>query len=355
MKFKIIIILAFGFVMSCTDHFEDLNTDTKHPASVKAESLFTSAQERFYNILNSSNVNNNVTRLYAQYWSQTTYPDESQYNMVSRNNSFNWSTRLYRDVLKDLDEAKKLLSSFSPVGPDAIAHKNKLAIIEFNEIHAYMTLVDLMGDTPYSEALDFANPAPKYDDAATIYADLATRLDKVISDLSGDVSFSSTEDLVNQGDVAKWKAAANSLKLRMAMRLADVDPAKSKAMAESAAAGVMTSNDDNLSIEYITTPPYTNPVYEDLVLSGRTDFVASNTFVDRLNELNDPRKSAYFDSNLKDTLGNVVYKGGDYGNANAFDQSTHLGDALYTAGQSRRTVLSYSKVRFLLAEAAARG
>lgn len=353
MKNKFYFILFLFVISACsTSDFEELNTDTKNPASVPGETLFANATERFYQILNSSSVNDNVFRLYAQYWAQTTYPDESQYNMVSRRNPDNWFSRIYRDVLKDLDEAKKVITSSVAVGAAGeVAKANKLAIIEINTVHAYATLVDLFGNVPYTEALNFSNPSPKYDDAKTIYLDIINRLDAAIAKLDGTGEGFASQDLIYQGDVNLWKKAANSLKLRLAMRIADVDPAKAASMATSAVqSGVISSNGENLSLDYIVTPPYTNPVYEDLVLSGRTDYVGSNTLVDKMNDLSDGRRASYFDNNL----GDGVYVGGVYGSANTYNQCIHMGAKLNSA-DNPGTVLSYAEVEFLLAEAVARG
>ncbi|MBK8628303.1 MAG: SusD/RagB family nutrient-binding outer membrane lipoprotein [Saprospiraceae bacterium] len=351
---SIYILFLLIIVSYCsTADFDSLNTDSKNPASVPGETLFTNATERFYQILNSANVNNNVCRLYAQYWAQTTYPDESQYNMITRRNPDNWFTRLYRDVLKDLDASKTIIEAQSVAGESAIKTKaNKLAIIEVNVVHAYATLVDLFGDVPYSEALDFSNPSPKYDDAKTVYFDIISRLDVAINTLNPDFNgFSSSEDLINQGDMQKWLKAANSLKLRLAMRIADIDAVKSAEMAKSAVAGgVISSNSENLSLDYIVTPPYTNPVYEDLVLSGRNDFVGANTLIDKMNTLKDGRRNSFFDSNM----GADVFVGGVYGSANTYNQASHLGSLLNTPDNAG-TVISYSEVEFLLAEAIERG
>lgn len=348
---KIVAILLFGSFLSCTDHFEELNTDKKSLASVPAESLFNNATERFYHIMNSNSVNYAVFKLYAQYQAQTTYPDESQYNMVTRNISANWFSRLYKDGLNDLKEAKALLSAQETNASTAPIQKNKLAIIAINEVQMYSTLVDLFGNVPYSTALDFENPSPSYDDAKTIYYDLFSKLDQAISDL--DVSaagFEAKNDLINQGDVAMWKKAANSLKLRLAMRIADTDAATAKTMAESAvASGVFSELSDDLSMEYISAAPYTNPAYEDFVLSGRTDFVAANTIVDVMNKNNDPRRAAFFASNLDGD-----YVGGTYGTTNSYPNSTQVGSYLQTATSSG-ILISCSEVEFLRAEAAARG
>ena len=188
---KILTILFVGSLLSCTDHFTVLNTDKKSLASVPGGSLFNNAMERFYHTMNNTNVNFNVFRLYAQYMAQTTYPEESQYNMVQRNLPDNWFQRIYRDALVDLKEARRIIAAEETNASTAPVQKNKLAVITINEVHMWHTMVDLFGDIPYTQALDFENPNPVYDDAQTIYNDLFSRLDQAIADLDGNyASFS---------------------------------------------------------------------------------------------------------------------------------------------------------------------
>ena len=98
-------------------------------------------------------------------------------------------------------------------------------------------------------------------------------------------------DLIYAGSTSHWTMLANSLKLRMGMRMADVAGSGSQAMVEAAASGVFASNADHAYIMYQSSMPNTNPLWEDLVQSGRTDFVASNTLGDVMNSSNDPRRA----------------------------------------------------------------
>ena len=151
MKKYLVVLLSISFLVTSCDVDESLNIDKKSPSQVPASGLFTNALKNLGNQANSCSVNENVYRLYAQYWAQTTYPDESQYNQVTRNIGGNiWST-MYRDVLQDLKGAKELLEG------DA-ANDTKLGIIKFLEVYAYSILVDTFGDVPYTEALDPENP-----------------------------------------------------------------------------------------------------------------------------------------------------------------------------------------------------
>lgn len=342
-KIFITILGVFTILASC-DVSESLNIDQKSPTNVPASGLFSNGLRNLFDQMNECNVNQNVLRLYSQYWAQTTYPDESQYNQITRNIGGNNFTTMYRDVLQDLKGAKELLAISNE---DDI--ENKLAIIAIVEVYAYTVLVDYFGDVPYTQALDPLNPAPAYDDAETIYLDLFSRLDAAINalDVSGS-GFAASQDPVYGGDVSKWMKAANSLKLRMAMRVADSNPSVSKQMAEAAADGVIMDNVDNFGIQYLSAAPNTNPLWVSLVQSGRDDFVGANTLIDAMNPLNDPRLPSFF------TTINGVYDGGIYGSANAASSFSSLSDLMKDPAL-QGDIITASEIHFLLAEAFERG
>ncbi|MCE6990226.1 SusD/RagB family nutrient-binding outer membrane lipoprotein [Dyadobacter sp. CY323] len=90
----------------------------------------------------------------------------------------------------------------------------------------YQRLVDAFGDVPYTEALkNNANLTPKYDDAATIYQDLVTKLDSAILIIDGaqfPKSLNSSSDPLFGGDMMRWKKFANTIKLRILIRVSGV-------------------------------------------------------------------------------------------------------------------------------------
>jgi len=322
---------------------ESLNIDQKNPSEVPAGGLFTNALKNLGDQMNSCSVNANVFRLYAQYWAQTTYPDESQYNQITRNIGGNiWNT-LYRDVLQDLKGAKELVSN------GEAPSQAQLGIIKFMEVYAFSVLVDTFGNVPFTEALEPENPSPVYDDAATIYTALASHLDEAIADLSSGAGFDASQDIAYVGNVAQWRQAAVSLKLRMAMRLADSNPSASQAMAESAfSAGPIVANADNFGINYLASAPNTNPLWVSLVQSGRKDFVAANTLVDAMNPNDDPRLPTFFQ------MYEGAYVGGTYGNANGASSNSDLSE-LIKMPDFKGDLITAAEVHFLLSEAAARG
>jgi hypothetical protein len=352
---KILIIISVFLVVSSCKKIEDLNKNIKDPENVTGESLFTGAQKNVFDQMVSANVNQNIFRLIMQQWTETTYTDESNYDLVTRSIPDNHWDVLYRDVLKDLAESKKVIAS-TTYGGDAtpLIKQNKLAIVEVMSVYTWSVLVETFGDIPYSQALDIQYKLPKYDDGLTIYKDLITRLNAAIVTLTAgedEASFGNADNMY-QGDVPSWIRFANSLKLRMGMVLADVDPAFSKTTVESAEI-LMTSNSDNARLVYGTSAPNTNPVYDDLVASGRHDFVPTNTIIDYMNSLNDPRRGAYFTQ--VDTGGtSPVYYGGIPGASNDFLAYSHVSDMIQMPN-FEAIIFDYAEVEFLLAEAAARG
>ena len=153
-KLIITIISVFTLLVSCEVN-DSLNIDQKSPTTVPAGGLFANATRNYFDLINDVNVNRNVRFLYAQYWAQTTYPDESQYNQVTRNIGGNIWNAMYRDVLQDLKGAKETIVA---EGGDT----NQEAIIAVMEVFAYSTLVETFGDVPYSESLDPLNPTSEY-------------------------------------------------------------------------------------------------------------------------------------------------------------------------------------------------
>lgn len=346
---KIFILLAVIFLMAagCTKELTSLNVDPKNPSTSPSYAFFTNAQRAFANTITSSNVNLNIFRLITQYWQETTYTDESNYDLATREiNDAVWNA-LYRDALRDFQEAKTLIPSDVS---DATVQKNQLAITEILQIYAFYYLVTTYGNIPYSQALDISNAFPVYDDAATAYNDLLTRLDAAINNLDVAGKSFGSADIIYGGDVALWKKFGNSLKLKMGMTIADADLAKAKTVVESAAtSGVFTSNDDNAKFAYLGAPPNTNPIWVDLVQSGRQDFVAATTIVNEMKTRNDPRISLYFTVD-----GSNGYSGLAPGVAGSYSAFSKPDEAI-VAPDFPTTVLDYAEVEFLLAEAIQRG
>jgi hypothetical protein len=353
MKNRLLILIPIlSMFASCTDDITGLNTDTKRPTMTDATYLFTNAEHALVDQVTSTSVNVNVFRLYAQQWTEVQYPQESQYDFSRNIPDTHWNV-YYRDVLRDFKEAKSLLTQLKADAnaEEAAIIDNKIAVIDILSAYAYNTLVDTFGDIPYTQALDISgNPLPKYDDAETIYRDLLAKLDAASDALDTSVESFGAADLIYGGNTGKWAKFANSLRLRMAINMHDVDATYASAQVLAAEAdGLMTSSADGTYMTYAETQPNANPLYVDLVASGRNDFLPADTFVNKMNALGDPRRPKYF--TLYD---DGTYKGGVYGALNTYGSFSHLTETIKEPTYPG-VLFTYSEVEFLLAEAAARG
>lgn len=358
MKKIFIFIITVTTLIACSNDLENLNKNIKDPNDVPGEALFTSAQKSLVDQMTSTNVNNNIFRLINQHWTETVYTDESNYDLTTRTIPEQHWQFLYKDVLKDLQQSAININNTSvPITENPLNKENKLAIIEILNVYTYAVLVETFGDVPYSQALDLNFKTPKYDDGLTIYKDLITRLNNALSKLNTDGTSFGSNDKIYNGDVSKWIKFANTLKLRMGIVISDIpsEALLAQTTVSSAAPYVFTSNSDSAKMKYLTATPNTNPLYVDLVASGRSDFVTANTLVDFMNAQNDPRRARYFDNNMDDplTLGMVEYIGGEYGASNSFPNTTHITNTIQ-APDYPGVLLDYSETEFLLAEAAER-
>lgn len=347
MKNLFLIILLLVVSTSCED-FEGWNVDTKNPSEVPADFLVTSAEYTLFLRMTSISNNYNIFRYFSQNVGSTTYQDEPNYDLRTRDLQGTFFIYLYRDILNDLADAKDIVANNSDLES---VKANKIAQIELLEVFTWHILVDTFGDVPYTEALQAieGNYLPKYDDDQAIYTDLFRRIDQALLGLEAGGTGFEDSDLIYNGDSSAWIKFANSLKLKLAVRIADADPGLASAQAASAyAAGVFESDDDNFEYPFEADPPNTNPLWTSLVQSGRSDFVIANTMVDLIVPLNDPRTPLYFEDNQ------IPYIGGEYGTNAPYANYTHIGE-YFEQSDLPGLLMSYSEVQFLVAEAAERG
>jgi hypothetical protein len=341
------IFISMCFV-SCQSDITSLNEDPKHPSTLPSENLLATAlfQSSYY--MDNPSVNFNNYRFFTQQWAEIQYPQETQYDLVTRNQPRNHFNRMYVYSLNNIKQAKINLQKEVDTNNDIKV--NKLATLEIEEIFVWENIVDTYGDVPYSETFKPDEIlTPKYDDAKTIYIDLIKRINEVIVKVKPTVKGYGPGDLVYSGDMAKWTKFANSIKLRLGINLADIDPALSKATVESAiTAGVISSDADAYKFKYDGNT-FSNPVYDNLVASNRDDFVPSELVINTMNSLSDPRMEVWF------SKVNGIYKGGVFGDLNEpYSDFSHLTE-YFRSSTTASNLLSYAEVAFLKAEAAARG
>ncbi|MGC4103065.1 SusD/RagB family nutrient-binding outer membrane lipoprotein [Ferruginibacter sp.] len=234
--------------------------------------------------------------LMAQYFAEPTYPQAQVYSTASLQVA---STGIYSGILMDLQTIINKNTNAATVADAANygSNQSQIAIARILKALVYREITDKWGDMPYSQALQgTANLTPKYDTQESIYRDLLKELTEAIAQFKGlnDVK----GDLVYNGDEAKWKKLANSLRMLIALRMSKRYPAKTdyaaiefnKAVTD--AAGYISTNADNLTVFYPgNANPYNNPWFST---ANSNDNAVSQTLTDLMNGLSDTRSGAFY-------------------------------------------------------------
>jgi len=198
-----------------------------------------------------------------------------------------------------------------------------LAWVRIIKSALFMRMTDFYGDVPYTEAgklaiSNFELNKPKYDTQKSIYEDILKTLKDeaaVLKSASADaLSFRWTRaDLAYSGNVDRWMKFANSLMLRAAMRISDVDAGLARQYAELAIAnGVITANGDNYIMRTgnSTNPDERNDYSRFLAGEGGGDperyIKLGADFVNHLKDMNDPRRNIIFGGRLNTDVSNIT-------------------------------------------------
>lgn len=159
---------------------------------------------------------------------------------------------------------------------DAVADKWTKGVGQVMEALVIAKATALYGDVPYSQAFDRGNfPAPIFDKQVDVYAALQTTLDNAIINLSATTGLAfAQQDFLYQGNVAKWKAAAYTLKARLYLHTAQYNLASSNAVL-----GIQNNSDDMLVPHGNSVRVNTNQNYDFFRVSRIGDTGFEGTFL----------------------------------------------------------------------------
>nr|WP_295923498.1 SusD/RagB family nutrient-binding outer membrane lipoprotein [uncultured Dyadobacter sp.] len=347
---KGIVIAAAGLLLTaCQDELEKTNQNPNEAIDAQPDYLLANAIKSTADITLGSDASMETTTLFIQHWAKIQYTDPDKYT-VSITNVQNVWTNLYSQGLTDFAAVIKI--------GEKTGNVNYQAVGLILKSWSFQLLTDLYGNIPYSEALKLETVlTPKYDDQKDVYIGLLNDL-KRASDLIDPAGNPISGDLVYNGNLNKWKKFANSLRLRIALRIADKDPVTAKAVVAELAANrsaLIASNDEIAQLVYLASPNQ-NPVARDR--ETRDDYRVSKSVIDQLQELKDPRLAVFANKTVDTTpTGYIGVTNGlpaDSAAKLGFTKTSKLGD-YFTAAASPAVFLNYSEVLFNLAEAAQRG
>lgn len=371
MQFKNMIKLLMSALLvvvmfSCTQDFETINDNTKSTKEVHPKYLLPTAQSIAMNHYFNCDVNDIVTGVLCQHFSQPSYADESNYNfrdgMLDRNiGEFYMALANLKEIRSYVDEADDAVFSKE-------AKEGWNLIVTTLESFCFQNITDVNGPAIYSKGFDLVgDPTPAYDSQRDIYVDLMEKLSSAVANVTNaDVDMKlGNQDIIFHGDINLWRKFANSMLLRMAMRVSDADETLSQKFFALAIApengGVISSNDENALFTYHDSPS-ANSFFESVLDGWTPGVVASNTMYDIMVSTNDPRIDMFFG-------GPWYYEGLPYGQTGTWWKYANINFDLI-AFKSYKTngywygggpedlpgiFIDYAEVEFFMAEAAVRG
>lgn len=301
--YKVFLLLSVGFISSCDSEL-DINTDPNYPGQINSGLALTAAEGSLAVVVGGELTN--LGGFYAQYHTQS--PSASQYENID---SYNLNTayandlwtELYAGCLNDL----KYVTAESEANGDTAT----LLIAEVLRAYTYQLLVDLFDDVPYSEALAGSdNITPAADSGEAIYADLIAKIDAAVAAYNANPTEAAVgdQDVIYGADMDLWIKFANTLKLKMYLRMAYTSAA------DPAAVNALLAEDNFLTEDakfdtFAETVDKGNPFYENVLAQtglGDVNHVASNTLHDFYTENADPRLEAVYRASVTGTYGSIA-------------------------------------------------
>jgi len=339
----LLIILILAIATGCKK-FDTLNTDPARPEETTPQYLLSNAEKRAADLMYAPYYNCRIGMHFAQYWTGTDKTAESRY-LLSDDGL--WSA-LYTGPLMDLQE---IANYYNRHPEERNAHM--LAVTEILKAWIFHVLTDVYTNIPYKQALDVNNyPRPEFDKGADIYMSILNSLKQQVDILQNDDSGPVTGDIIADGNTQKWIKIANALRLRIAMRMADVKPQEARVAIEAAAANTLETTDDDAFFPY-NNASATNRFPYNEADRPMVEFAVTATLIDYLKELNDPRLAIY----ARPDVATNMYRGKKYGvaeNTPLLDSLSKPGTLVYSPS-FKGYIITYAEVMFLKTEAAARG
>ncbi|RPE14245.1 SusD/RagB family nutrient-binding outer membrane lipoprotein [Chitinophaga lutea] len=280
-------LLVASLLSSCTGKFDDMNKNPAKLSDAGARELpfmFTRAQSAatihrpYYQTISIL-----MPDLYAQYFALTT--TSFQTDRYAMNDGWLSRPGIITYVLT--------LPQLQTIFDNTDRHSGEYALTNIMLAYTFHRLTDYYGPVPYFQAGQ-AKSSIAYDPQDKIYDDLFKRLDSAVTNLKsgGQSNVFGSYDIIYDGNVQQWIRFANTLRLRLALRISRVDPARAKTEAEAAVAGgVMTASSHSAYIKRSMKGDDANGLSTNAV---NNEFSMSSTMASYLKGYNDPRLPVYF-------------------------------------------------------------
>lgn len=354
MKTKFIrYIIGIGVILlmtGCIGNFEKYNTHPYQPSKVEANTLLKTMFQVYASPQQNDCQFNNT--MWACFSGHVTAPQNwskggslfCYYNAVEDFNRYSWN--MYQE---------KIYTNFFQIQAMTQEQGVVYSIALLTRVYAMHILASLQGPIPYT-GIKAGETVVPYDDEKTVWHSLFEDLDKVIAILNDAKGINPELKNVDQfyaGDCAKWLRFANTLKLRMAMRISGVEPDYARIKAEEAvASGVMEDVSDS---SWDTTHSGFG-VNGYAMVSGWGEVRANACLVSCMNGYEDPRRPKYFTEQVQTKDGGYV--GVRSGSADLPETGVYANYSkllIGTDNQLIQPVMYAAEAAFLRAEGALKG
>ncbi|MBL7871410.1 MAG: SusD/RagB family nutrient-binding outer membrane lipoprotein [Cyclobacteriaceae bacterium] len=285
-----LLLSSIVLVVSCTSEFDDINTNKNALSKLEVSQLpflFSKAQSTATNNGWNYQIAQNLFHdQYCQYFANTTtyFPSD---RLVIR---MDWIRAAWNPIYSEVvPQLQTLLQEYDPASAE-------YAIAQVWWVYTFHRLTDTWGPVPYFNAGVSGESVP-YDAQDVIYDDMFKRLAAAITVLNGKKTEQpyGTFDLIYGGDVNKWIRFANTLRLRLAIRISKADATRAKTEGEAAVAGANggvladSPGDDALIFRTLKGDDFNG-----LTVMDWNEFRMSSTMESVLKGYNDPRMAEYF-------------------------------------------------------------
>lgn len=372
------VVMAMPTGYSCKKGFEELNTDPVRVIETTSDKLLAPALVNA--IWPGMSRNRSLNNELMQVTVSISDGDNTVFRYAFR---ANWSDYLWNAWYVQLTNFKQV---------DSLARSEKSSntsyqgIGKIGKVWLFSNLTDIYGDIPYFHALegDQQNVSPVFDRQKDIYLDMFNQLEEANTLLAAGTPIVVSSDPLYKGDISKWRKFANSLYLRLLLRIsgkAEVQQqciAKIKQIVENPSQyPVFQSNEDGARIEWSggtsTTDPYTSPYVNGIRAQDFRSPAICSFFLDNLIAWSDPRyvSSTPYGSGSIGRFGIAQASGGGWYGVQSgyalghgepkgcyfqsYDNTSTGGTWSLQQNPSTGIIMQYSEVQFILAEAAAKG
>jgi hypothetical protein len=343
---------------SCTEGFEDINTNPNDPTSTNPDYIFNYIIKEGagdYNYIFSYNTTylNQWVMMTSTPWGNSTMPPYSLFQQTYIQNL--WE-QFYTTQLMNTE----ILLNLTSEDPEMV---NKYQVARIWKVYCFHRVTDLWGDVPYSEALkalggkDEIIMKPRYDTQESIYANMLLTLKDAVKLIDPAKPFFEY-DMLFKKDLGKWIKFANSLQLRLAIRSGNAEVVN-ELLTEN---NLISSNEESALFSYPGEQDIWAPMYESRRTSPTAVPKISQLMALTLKENNDPRLAVYADPTesrpdtiigVPNLMSSILKEQSALGIGTK--SSSYIGSFFTRDSVYKNQVLTYSEVCFLKAEAVLRG